>query len=415
MNWRSLIPGYRAQQSLKQIQSERDSLMNALGVSADSNLSFDELMSKLNGNTTAESHTAVYRCVTLIASAMASLPLECYEKDLDGFSISINDDPVMKLLQAQPAPLFSSHTFWEYITACTLLQRDAYALILRSRNGTVMGIYPLWPERVEVRLVEKTGRLGYRVTDHEGGAKYFDQDDILHFPGDMFDGIKSKTPIEVCEGAVKLSGAAQHFSEQFFDKGGKPSVVIEHPGELTPEQVPMLQQFWLDHTLKGKPGVLTKGATAHELKINNTDAQLLESRTFQVEEIARMFGVPLFMLSSGSKSSNWGTGIAEQSTGFVMYTLEPRNNRFEAELNRKIFSRRGRFVRFNVSELLRGDPKTQAEYFAKALGGSSNPGWMTQNEVRRANYQPRHGSKDADKLAHVFQKQEKDNTNAGDH
>src|SRR5205814_313822 len=132
-----------------------------------------------------------------------------------------------------------------------------------------------------------------------------------------------------------------------------------------------------------KPLVLWGGMTAKELSLNAEDAQLLESRRFQVEDIARAFGIPPFMLGATDKTTSWGSGVEHMGQGFLTYTLQPHLNRFQQEINRKIFRISRYFVEFNTAGLLQADAQGRAKFYREAIGGSQGPGWMKINEVRR--------------------------------
>jgi HK97 family phage portal protein len=132
------------------------------------------------------------------------------------------------------------------------------------------------------------------------------------------------------------------------------------------------------------PLVFANGIKASPLTIKATDAQLLEARAFQVSEIARAFGVPPHMIGETTKATSWGTGIEQQTLGFVKFTLTQILRQIEQELNRKIWPERMRyFAEFNVNGLLRGDSKSRADYYRAALGGAQGDGWMVVNEVRK--------------------------------
>jgi HK97 family phage portal protein len=240
-----------------------------------------------------------------------------------------------------------------------------------------------------VSIKFRDDHLIYLIND--GANQYgLHQDDVLHFPGFGFDGIEGESVIRfAARQAVGTALAADEFSGEFFANGTTPSAVITYPAGVAPtdpQKDYMRQQFEERHTGRGnrhKPLLLVNGGKLEPVSMTAEDAQLLETRKFQVIEIARAFGVPPHMIGETSASTSWGSGIEQMSIGFVRYTLTPHLRRIEQELNRKLWPRSYKyFVEFNRDGLLAGDSKTEAEVFGKALGGPGAQGWMTVNEVR---------------------------------
>lgn len=334
--------------------------------------------------------TAVYACVRLIAGALASLPLPVYQRTEDGRERA--EHPYWWLLNEQPTPRFSAATFWEFVTASVLLRGDGLAYIVRDRNGVAQQFIPIHRDRVQIVAVRD--RLAYRIYDEDSNGKvgFFnaDQDDMLHFPGCGFDGVSSMSVVTyAARQAVGIAIKGDELAGSMFASGAHIQYAVKAPGTMTAEQQNRFREAWVAKYGNGQgvsktPLILTEGLDVKELSMTAEDAQLLESRRFQVIDIARAFGVPPFMVGETEKSTSWGTGIEQMGIGFVTYTLQPHLTRFEQELNRKLWPARAKyFVEFNVDGLMRGDSKAQAEYFGKALGGPGVQGWMTVNEVRR--------------------------------
>jgi HK97 family phage portal protein len=183
--------------------------------------------------------------------------------------------------------------------------------------------------------------------------------------------------------------AADEYSGAFFSNGARPDIAIEMPDGPTPEQVEQYRQSWADRyqgaSNAHKPALMTAGAKIHELTMNAEDAQLIATRQFQVEDIARIFGVPPHMIGHTQNTTSWGSGVEQMSIGFVKYTLQRHLVKFEQELNRKLF--RGLqdrfFCEFQTAGLERGDYKTRNEGYRIGLGRAGEPAWLTVNEVRR--------------------------------
>lgn len=338
---------------------------------------------------TAMSVGAVFACVRLIAGAIAGLPLPIFQTTKEGRDKVAH--PYLWLLNNEPAPSWLAASFWEYILKSILLHGDGFAVIQRLGPSAEV-LVPLDPRWVEPE--KRNGRLVYFVFPEDGEPFGVDQDDMLHFPGLGFDGLRSLSPIKyAAKEAVGLAIATSDFSSTFFSNGARPDFALKAEGKLTDDSVRQLRETWIKrHGGNGRahlPAILPQGLDVKELTMSAEDSQLLASRQFQVIDIARIFGVPPHMIGENEKSTSWGSGIENMGIAFVIYTLKPHLTRLEQELNRKLFGRNSKyFTEFNVDALMRGDSKAQAEYFTKALGGSSGPGWMTQNEVRRKTNQP---------------------------
>ena len=339
---------------------------------------------------TAMQVSAFYACITLIAGAIASLPLAFFERTDDGGRRRIKHD-YWWLFNEQPSPLIPAAVFWEYIVGTKYLNGDGFAPMVRNRAGIVTEVLPISPLETEVERDRNT--LRYLVNSEYLGRFGVHQDDMLHFHGFGFNGRRSISVIKhAARMAVGTQLAQDEFAARFFAQGAQPSVVIRYPGGAPAEMIEQLRQRWQERQAgldnAHKPLVLTNNGDVKELTMSPEDAQLLESRRFGVEEIARAFGVPPFMIGSTEKTTSWGSGVEQMGQGFVRFTLRRILKRFEQELNRKLFRTSKYFCEFNVDALQQGDLKAQGEYFQKALGGAQGPAWMTPNEVRRLINEP---------------------------
>lgn len=336
---------------------------------------------------TAMRVSAVYACVRLIAGSIASLPLPIYERTAQGRK-AVPGHPMHWLLNEQPTPRFTSSTMWEYITKSVLLRGDGFAVIVRDRTGKVLELVPMDPDNV---IVERNGnRLAYYVQQGDQRTGY-DQDDILHFPGFGFNGIRSMSVIQwAAKQSIGIAMASEEHSARFFSNGMSPSYAIKAPGKMSEEQVARLRQQVAEKAggtaNAHKPLVLTEGLDISNVAMSAVDGQLLESRKFQIIDIARAFGVPPHMIGANEVASSWGSGIEQMTLGYVKFTLSPYLTRWEQEINRKLWTTPKNFVSFDLSGLLRGDDKARADYLRQAIGGSQGPGWMTVNEARHQEY-----------------------------
>jgi len=336
--------------------------------------------------------SAVYACVRLIAGAIAGLPLPIYERKGESRERAQHD--YWWLLNERPCSTFSAAAWLEFATMQVLLRGDAIAYMPRNRAGQITAIIP-WPRsKVQIdRLKDGArdpGRLRYSFQADEG---YFgaDQDDVLHFPGLGFDGCQSMSVIQWgARAGIGIAIKGDEYAGQFFGEGAKPEVALKMPGKMSPGAQEDFRQAWLAKygAAEGMgarkiPLILTEGIDVKELTMSAEDAQIIQTRQWQVIDIARAFGVPPFMVGETEKQSSFGSGIEHMGLGFVRYTLRPHLRRFQQELNAKLFRTDRYFTEFNVDGLQEGDSKAQAEYFGKALGGPGAQGWMVVNEVRR--------------------------------
>lgn len=328
--------------------------------------------------------SVVFRCVSLIAGALAQMPVHIYirsgeERQRD------TQTPLNDLLNLQPTPIWSAATFWEYIASSMLLHGDGFAVILRNHMGEPVEVLPISPLLTQVDRVD--GRNVY-YTDVNGQPRGFDQDDILHFPGFGFNGLRSLSVIQWgALNSIGLEIAMQEHAGEFFRSGTTQRVAITKTGRWDEDQKDSFRKNWVKTyggvSNSGLPLVLDQTANIKELSINAKDAQLLESREFQITDVARAFGLPSWMVNQEQKSTSWGSGMAEIGLGFLRYTIGPHLNRYEQELNRKLFFKTPRYCEFNTASLMRVTQKERYEAYSTALGGPNQPGFLSVNEVRK--------------------------------
>lgn len=327
--------------------------------------------------------SAVYACTRLLAGAVSSLPLETYRRSVDGRREEVLNDPLWWLLNEQPNPRWTSASMWEWVVASVLLRRDGYAWIRRNANGGIVELWPLNPTQVQVERVGNELRY-YAVED--GRAYGIHQDDMLHFAGFGFDGIRSMSVIEYgARQATGIAFSADVHSGTFYHGGATQKYVIKSPSRLNQGQIDDLRARFMERYSVANataPLVLTEGLGVDTISMSAVDAQLIESRKFQVEDIARAFGVPPFMIGNQEKTTSWGSGVEMMGRGFLVFTLQPHLKRWEQEINRKFFRNAGKFACFNVDGLSRADMKTRFDAYRQAQGGSQGPGWLSANEIR---------------------------------
>ena len=328
--------------------------------------------------------SAVFACVQLLSGLISILPFPVYRWDGSAWRLH-RDHSANELLNGEPNAILTAGMFKNMLMEDRLLEGDHYSRIERTRNGDVMAFHPFQTHAVGTEKFR--GRLLYIATDDEGREWTLDQDDMLHIPSVGFNGIRSLTPIQyAARGPVSISLAGDEFSEQFFKNGAFSNLVLESEKKIGPDLAEVIRSE-VQKRMSGlenahKPLVLQEGLTAKDLKINAEDAQLLETRNFQIHDIARVYGVPPHMIGATDKQTSWGTGLEQQTLAFLTFTLQRHLKFIEDEINRKVVRGKKYKARFDVEEILRADSKARSDFFRQAIGGSMGPGWMTTNEIR---------------------------------
>lgn len=337
---------------------------------------------------TAMQTTAVYACVRILAEAVASLPLHVYEYQDDGGKKLVHDHPLYYLLHDEPNPEMTSFVFRETLMSHLLIWGNAYAQIIRDGAGRVLGLYPLLPDKMDVQRDDR-GNIYYvysRNSDEnpmfkEYGDIRLKAEDVLHIPGLGFDGLIGYSPIAMAKNAVGMTLACEEYGASFFANGANPGGVLEHPGVLKdPSKV---RESW-NSVYRGvnnahKIAVLEEGMKYQQIGIPPEEAQFLETRKFQINEIARLYRIPPHMVGDLDKSSF--SNIEQQSLEFVKYTLDPWVIRWEQSLQRSLLlpgEKEKYFIKLNVDGLLRGDYQSRMNGYAV---GRQN-GWFSANDIR---------------------------------
>lgn len=331
--------------------------------------------------------TAVYACVRILSEAIAGLPLHLYRYSDEGSKEKAVDNPLYFLLHDEPNEEMTSFVFRETLMTHLLLWGNAYAQIIRNGKGSVMALYPLMPNKMEVdrdengQIIYKYNRSKDEANTKEEGTVVLESADVLHIPGLGFDGLVGYSPIAMAKNAIGMAIACEEFGSKFFANGASPSGVLEHPGIL--KDPARVRDSWNaaygGSANSHKVAVLEEGMKYTPISISPNEAQFLETRKFQINEIARIFRVPPHMVGDLEKSSF--SNIEQQSLEFVKYTLDPWVIRWEQSLSRALLSqeeKRTYFFKFNVDGLLRGDYQSRMNGYAV---GRQN-GWMSANDIR---------------------------------
>ena len=331
--------------------------------------------------------TAVYSCVRILAEAVAGLPLHLYKYTDDGGKEKAIDHPLYRLLHDEPNPEMSSFVFRETLMTHLLLWGNAYAQVIRNGKNEIIALYPLMPNKMTVDR-DSNGQLYYSYYRGSDEAIRDTQNtvilkpsDVLHIPGLGFDGLVGYSPIAMAKNAIGMAIACEEFGAKFFANGAAPSGVLEHPGTIKdPSRVrDAWQSQFGGSSNSGKVAVLEEGMKYTPISISPEQAQFLETRKFQINEIARIFRVPPHMVGDLEKSSF--SNIEQQSLEFVKYTLDPWVIRWEQSIQRALLSHDEKavyFAKFNLEGLLRGDYQSRMNGYAI---GRQN-GWMSANDIR---------------------------------
>lgn len=320
--------------------------------------------------------SAVYAAVRIISETIASIPLNVYRADGET-RVKADGHPVQNLLAKSPNSVSSTFTFRECMASNLVLHGNAYALIEFNNAGRPTSLTPLNPMLVEVKIVD-----GEKVYKFNQDKTYLDYE-IIHFVGLSFNGLVGKSPLAVAREAVAIGLAAQEFGARFYSNGANAGGVITAPGRLSSEAIQRLKQSWnrANGGLGNSHGtaILEEGMKYDKIGLDPEAAQFLQSRKFQVNEIARIFRLPPSYLADLENSST-RANVEQQAIQFVRDCITPYVRRMEVELNRKLFreDESDYYAYFTVEGLMRGDLKGRYDAYATARQW----GWLSVNDIR---------------------------------
>lgn len=332
--------------------------------------------------------TAVFCAARVIAEGVAQMPVrlvsETFDKESDLARLKIHwDHPAHKLLAVRPNKWMTSFEFREGMIFNAVLGKGAIA-IKNTVNGVIVDLFPVPSGAWTVEQApDKTLRFAVTYADKARGV--FDQSQVLYVRGPSLDGLNGIPAVRQAREAIGLSQALERQQAKLAGNGGKPSGVLSFAQKLAPDTANKLRETWQQRFGANGDGgiaVLDGDAKFHSMTMTSVDAQHIETRRLQIEEIARAMRVQPIMLMQADKAATYAS--AEQMFRMhVIHTLGPWIERFEQALNRDILGNQPG-IRFDLDErnLLRGDFKDQADYYTKALGAGGQPAWMTVNEIR---------------------------------
>ncbi len=373
---------------LKSIFHSRDKPKNSY-ISGGTQFYFGNTISgKIVNEKTAMQTTAVYACVRILAEAIASLPLNVFKYAEDGSKEKDFKHPLYYLLHDEPNQEMTAFVFRETLMSHLLLHGNAYAQIIRNGAGQVIGLYPLLPHKITVYRnnngeIYYTYQRSYDESSHNAKADYIYLKDyeVLHIPGLGYNGLIGYSPIAMAKNAIGMTIACEEYGGSFFANGASPGGVLEHPGVLKDPK--KLRDSW-NAVYQGsnnahKLVILEEGMQYKQIGIPPEEAQFLETRKFQINEIARMYRIPPHMVGDLEKACF--NNIEQQSLEFVKYTLDPWVVRWEQSLQKSLLSRedkKNHSIKFNVDGLLRGDYASRMSGYAIARQN----GFMSANDIR---------------------------------
>ena len=334
--------------------------------------------------TNAMKYSAVFGCVRVLSETLASMPIMLYRKLSNGDRESVTDLPIYDILHNRPNEEMSPFSFKE--TCMVALNTGGNAVSEKQFNsrGELIGLYPYPWSAVEIDRDKTTNKLIYKIKG-ETSERELTRDQVFHIPGLSFDGVNGLSPIEYAAGAIRLGLSYEQFGVSFYKNGMNPSIALEYPGVLGEEAYNRLKKD-LDKSYgglanTGKPFLAEGGAKVKELTIKPADAQLIESKHFQIEDIARIYRVPMHMIQDLSHATF--SNVENLSLQFVVYTVLPWLRRWEEAINMQLLTpqerMKGIYAELKVDSLLRGDAQSRAN--AYAVGRQW--GWMSVNDIRR--------------------------------
>ena len=326
---------------------------------------------------------AVYACVRILAETMASLPLVVYQRRADGGKDKVTDHWLYRLMAKRPNRFQNPFEWREMLQGHLALRGNAYNQIITNPRGEIIELMPIHPDRVKIELLP-SGEYRYRVTDRSGTEVILPRGEVWHLRGLSSDGLMGMSPIELARENLGMALAAQDYGARFFANDAKPTGGwIEFPGTFKDNEAKKVfresYQQAQSGANRGKVLVLENGMKFHEVGVTNKDAQFLELRKFQITDIARLFRVPPHMIADLERATF--SNIEQQSLEFVMHTMTPWAERWEASIESELLLEGDEIeIEFDFANLMRGDAASRSSYYQSGIQN----GWLTRNEARIA-------------------------------
>jgi HK97 family phage portal protein len=325
--------------------------------------------------TDAMKFTAVYAAMRLRAENIASMPKQIFRVTNRG-KVEAKDSPIYRLIKYEPNSYMSVFSFWEFVNACLDGWGNSYVKIIRNGKGTPTALIPIHPYHVTITFDNRRKIYSVRGTKYEDGV--YTDDEMLHFYSISVDGIRGVNPIVYNCAAISAGIESTKFGNEFFQKGGNIKGVLEIDRTLSMQDFVKFQEKF-NRNSNYDTAMLDGGWKYRQIGIAPEAAQMLQTRTFCIQDIARIFNVPPHMLAELSRSTF--SNIEHQDIQFVKYSLRSTVKRYETELERKLLfsdEEDTMEIKFNLDGLLRGDMSTRSSFYHNAI----LDGWLTRNEVR---------------------------------
>jgi HK97 family phage portal protein len=331
---------------------------------------------------TAMRLAAVYACVRVLAETMAMLPFVVY-RDSGGGKERVTDHWLYRLFAKRPNRFQNPFEWREMLQGHLVLRGNAYCQIIANAKGEITELLPIHPDRVRLESLS-SGEYRYRVHNQNGEEILLSRGEVWHLRGLSSDGIVGLSPIDLARESLGMALAAQDYGARFFSNDAKPTGGwIEFPGAFKDQEAKKVfrESFQAAQSgaNRGKVLVLESGMKYHEVGVTNKDAQFLELRKFQITDIARLFRVPPHMIADLDRATF--SNIEQQSLEFVMHTMTPWAERWEASIESDLMLDGDELeVEFDFANLMRGDANSRSAYYQSGIQN----GWLTRNEARIA-------------------------------
>lgn len=333
--------------------------------------------------TTAMTISAVYKSVALISDSIASLPIEPY-KLVNGIYEVNHKSPTYNILNVEPHPMYGKVNFWKLMVSNMLLHGNGYAYIVRDQVGNPINMIPFYPPDVEIYVNVKDYKLKYKIIDRDG---FIELSDMIHIAGQSVNGYSGISAVEYGSRSLGIAVAGDKTAKGFFDNGANASGIIKVDGRIDSAKATAIKNAWNtafspynEGSTPGGVAVLENGMDYQPVSVDPVSSQLLESRQYSVEEVARWFNLPASKL--GITSGLNYNSIEQNNLEYLQTTLNPIIEKIENEMARKFFKPSDRtiqVVKVNESAILRSDLNSRVSYLSKMV----ESGLMSINEGRK--------------------------------
>ena len=331
---------------------------------------------------TALTMSAVFACIRLLANTVAQIPVHLYRRTSDNGKERATERPIYSLIHSNPNAEMSSFRFRQTLQGHLASWGNAYAYINRDKLNRVLSMWPLRPDRMTILPRGSDGRMRYEYQT-EKGIIPLSPDEVLHIPGFGFDGMQGYSIISLARQGIGLAMAAEEFGARFFGEGTHPGIIVKHPGKLSTESHASLKKDltdkWSSLGKAHKLLLLEEEMSVEKIGVPPEDSQFIQTRQFQVQDVARWYGIPPHLIQDETRSSF--NNIEQQALNFVIHSATPWLVLWEQELSTYFLKppeRKSYFFEFNVEGLLRGDSAARVAYYT----GMWNIGAITHNEIR---------------------------------